>query len=78
MRESWRRAHFDALRLFGVLLPSEGSVGVASLAALVASAPSASFLPLFPVSLRIVYTVEQSHDLPFGGSLWSKTFLDIL
>jgi hypothetical protein len=45
MRESCRRAHFDRLRLFGVLPPSEGSVSMASLAVLVASAPSASFLP---------------------------------
>jgi len=44
-RESWRRAHFDVLRLFGVLPPAEGRVGVASLAAIVASAPSVSFLP---------------------------------
>jgi hypothetical protein len=45
MRESWRRAHFDRLHLFGVLPPSEGSVSVASLAVLVVSAPSAAFLP---------------------------------
>ena len=45
MRESCRRAHFDALRSFGVLLPSEGSVSMVSLAALVVSAPSALFLP---------------------------------
>jgi hypothetical protein len=44
-RESWCRAHFDALRLFGVLPHNEGCASVASLAALAASAPSASLLP---------------------------------
>ena len=47
-REYWRRAHFDALRLFGVL-PSggvdRGATGIASLAALTASSPSNSLLP---------------------------------
>ena len=47
-REQWRRAHFDALRLFGVLPSMEASkeaTGVASLAAITASAPSNSLLP---------------------------------
>jgi hypothetical protein len=44
-RESWCRAHFDALRLFGVLPHNEGCASVASLAALAAPAPSASLLP---------------------------------
>jgi hypothetical protein len=44
-RESWCRAHFDALRVFGVLPHTEGCASVASLAALAASAPSASLLP---------------------------------
>ena len=47
IRESWLRAHFDALRLLGVLpLGDAGCVGsgVASLAALASSALSASLL----------------------------------
>jgi hypothetical protein len=46
-RETWRRAHFDALRLFGVLPYHAGGVTVASLASLATSAPSSSFLPEF-------------------------------
>ena len=47
-REYWRRAHFDALRLFGVLPfgdADRGANGVASLSALTASSPSNSLLP---------------------------------
>ena len=43
-RDMWRRAHFDALRLFGVLPSHVGGVTVASLDALATSAPSSSFL----------------------------------
>ena len=44
LRDMWRRAHFDALRLFGVLPSHAGGVTVASLDALATSAPSSSFL----------------------------------
>jgi hypothetical protein len=43
-RETWRRAHFDALLLFGVLQSHAGGVTVASLDVLATSAPSSSFL----------------------------------
>ena len=43
-RDMWRRAHFDALRLFGVLPYYEGGVTVASLLASATSAPVSSFL----------------------------------
>ncbi len=43
-RETWRRAHFDALRLFGVLPYYAGGVSVASLPASATSAPASSFL----------------------------------
>ena len=50
LRDTWRRAHFDALRFFGVLPLGEAGckgekAGVASLAALASSSPSASILP---------------------------------
>ena len=58
-REGWRRAHFDALRLFGVL-PSfnegQGAAGIASLSALMTSSPS--------TSLSSELLVAQQHD-PF-------------
>lgn len=59
-RDTWRRTHFDALRLFGVMPYHEGGVSVASLAALATSAPSSSFLP----ELKIA----QQHD-PFLQSV---------
>jgi hypothetical protein len=43
-RDMWRRAHFDALRLFGVLPYYEGGVAVASLLASATSAPVSSFV----------------------------------
>jgi len=43
-RETWRRAHFDALRLFGVLPHHAGCVAVASLPASATSALASSFL----------------------------------
>jgi hypothetical protein len=50
LRDTWRRAHFDALRFFGVLPLGESGckgvkAGVTSLAALASSSPSASLLP---------------------------------
>ena len=56
-RECWRRAHFDALRLFGVLPifdESQGVAGIASLSALTAPSPSTSLLPEL--------LVAQQHD----------------
>ena len=58
-RDCWRRAHFDALRLFRVLPifdEGQGTAGIASLSALTASSPSTSSLPEL--------LVEQQHD-PF-------------
>ena len=43
-RDTWRRAHFDALRLFGVLPHHAGCVAVASLPASATSALASSFL----------------------------------
>ena len=57
--ESWRRAYFDALRLFGLLPHNEGSVSVVSLAALAASAPSASLLPELKTAQQHNFFLQQ-------------------
>ena len=51
-RETWQRAHFDALVLFGVLQYYAGGVAVASLPASATSVHASSFLSELKTALQ--------------------------